>query len=85
MTKKGKSIEIEYWLQSIFCNPGGIVVRPHRSSLAPKKLLLNATNMYLMRQNCFKLVSAITFLFCMINYSQKMLINRGFIASKKLL
>ena len=36
--KKGKNIGIEYWLQMIFCNPNGIVVRPHRSSLAPERL-----------------------------------------------
>ena len=70
---------------------GGIVVRPHRSNLAPERLhkilFLNATNMYLlMRQNCFKLVCAIKFLFLffMINYSQKTLIDHGFMASKKL-
>ena len=40
--------------------------------------------MYLMRQNCFKLVSAIKFLFlfCMIYYSQKTLIDHGFIVPK---
>ena len=42
--------------------------------------------MYLMRQNCFKLVCAIKFLvlFYMINYSQKTLIDHGSMASKKL-
>ena len=42
--------------------------------------------MYLMRQNCFKLVSAVKFLFLfrMVNYLQKTLIDHEFMASKKL-
>ena len=72
---------------------GGIVVRPHRSSSAPQrlnKILSLKCNEhvcpYLMRQNCFKLVSGVKFLFlfCMINYSQKTLIDHGLMASKKI-
>ena len=67
---------------------GGIVVRPHRSSLADKDFIKfyfsNATNLHLMRQNCFKLVSArkFLFLFCINNYSQKTLIDHGFMDAK---
>ena len=75
-------------VERVFSN-GGFVARPHRLSLAPQRLhkflFLKCNEDDLMRQNSFKLVSAIKFLFlfCMISYSQKTLIDHGFMASKK--
>ena len=48
--KKGKNIGIEYQLQPIFCNPGGIAVHPHRSNLAPERL--NKILLFKMQRTC---------------------------------
>ena len=69
---------------------GGIVVRPHRSSLALERLrkilFLKCNKHVLDASELLLLICAIKFLclFFMINYSQKMLIDREFMASKKL-
>ena len=61
----------------------GIVVRPHQSSLAPQRLhkilFLKCSEHVLDASKLLLLVSAIKFLFlfCMINYSQKSLIDHG--------
>ena len=69
---------------------GGIIVCPHRSSLAPQRLhkilFFKCSEHVFDASELLLLVSAkkFLFLFCMINYSQKTLIDHGFMASKKL-
>ena len=41
MTKKERISESNIAYNRFFCNPGGIVVRPHRLSLAPERLNKN--------------------------------------------
>ena len=67
-------------------NHGSIVVRPHRSSLAPErlhKILFLKCNEHVFDASEL-LFSAIKFLFLfsMINYSQKTLIDHGFMHPK---
>ena len=73
----------------VFCH-GSIIVRSHRSSLAPERLhkilFFKCSEHVFDASELLLLVSPIKYLFllCMNNYSQKMLIDHGFMASKKL-